>query len=69
MKSLVQGLQGSTLKDGTSVNTKTAIALTMKHFPGGGPQELGMDPHYSFGKFQQYSGNFAYHLKPFRRSH
>ncbi|MBP9150405.1 MAG: glycoside hydrolase family 3 C-terminal domain-containing protein [Rhodoferax sp.] len=65
MKSLVQGLQGSTLKDGTSVNTKTAIALTMKHFPGGGPQELGMDPHYSFGKYQQYSGNFAYHLKPF----
>jgi len=65
MKTLVQGLQGSTLKDGTSVNANTAVALTMKHFPGGGPQELGMDPHYSFGKFQQYDGNFAYHLKPF----
>ena len=65
MKSLVQGLQGSIIKDGTSVNASTAVALTMKHFPGGGPQELGMDPHYSFGKFQQYDGNFAYHLKPF----
>lgn len=65
MKSLVEGLQGSTVKDGTSVNASTRVALTMKHFPGGGPQELGMDPHYSFGKFQQYDGNFAYHMKPF----
>lgn len=65
MKSLVEGLQGSMLKDGTSVNATTKVALTMKHFPGGGPQELGMDPHYAFGKFQQYDGNFAYHMKPF----
>ena len=65
MPALVQGLQGSTIKDGTSVNTATKVALTMKHFPGGGPQELGMDPHYSFGKYQQYSDNFAYHMKPF----
>ena len=65
MTALVQGLQGSTVKDGTSVSTSTKVALTMKHFPGGGPQELGMDPHYSFGKFQQYDGNFAYHMKPF----
>lgn len=65
MKSLVEGLQGTVVKDGTSVNAKTAVALTMKHFPGGGPQELGMDPHYSFGKYQQYSDNFAGHMKPF----
>lgn len=65
MKSLVQGLQGTTIKDGTSVSASTKVALTMKHFPGGGPQELGMDPHYSFGKFQRYDGNFAYHMKPF----
>ena len=65
MKSLVEGLQGTTIKDGTSVSASTKVALTMKHFPGGGPQELGMDPHYSFGKFQQYDGNFAYHMKPF----
>ena len=65
MKSLIHGLQGVTIKDGTSVNAATKVALTMKHFPGGGPQELGMDPHYSFGKYQQYSDNFAYHMKPF----
>ena len=65
MKSLIEGLQGTTIKDGTSVSASTKVALTMKHFPGGGPQELGMDPHYSFGKFQQYSDNFAYHMKPF----
>ena len=53
MKTLVQGLQGSTLRDGTSVSPTTHVALTMKHFPGGGPRELGMDPHYSFGKYQQ----------------
>jgi beta-glucosidase len=59
-KSLVKGLQGG------PVNSKTAVAMTMKHFPGGGPQELGMDPHYSFGKNQVYpGGNFGYHLKPF----
>jgi beta-glucosidase len=65
MKSLVEGLQGSTIKDGTSVNASTRVALTMKHFPGGGPQELGMDPHYAFGKYQQYGDNFTYHMKPF----
>ncbi len=67
MKALVEGLQGTTIKDGTSVNAKTRVALTMKHFPGGGPQELGMDPHYSFGKYQKYSSEagFAYNMKPF----
>ena len=65
MRTLVEGLQGTTIKDGTSVSASTKVALTMKHFPGGGPQELGMDPHYSFGKYQRYDGNFAYHMKPF----
>lgn len=65
MKSLVEGLQGTTLKDGTSVTPKSYVAMTMKHFPGAGPQELGMDAHYSFGKYQLYGGNFADHLKPF----
>jgi beta-glucosidase len=65
MKSLVEGLQGTVVRDGTSVSPTTRVAMTMKHFPGGGPQELGMDPHYSFGKYQQYTTNFGYHLKPF----
>ncbi len=61
MKTLVEGLQGG------PVNRGTKVALTMKHFPGGGPQELGLDPHYSFGKNQVYPGNnFGYHLKPFK---
>lgn len=60
MSALVNGLQGG------PINSGTRVALTMKHFPGGGPQELGMDPHYSFGKNQVYpANNFGYHLKPF----
>ncbi len=66
MKTLVQNLQGSELKDGTSVNPNSAVALTLKHFPGGGPQEMGLDSHYAHGKNQVYpGGNFGYHLKPF----
>jgi len=61
MRALVLGLQGGPVNPGSNV------ALTMKHFPGGGPQEQGLDPHYSFGKQQVYPGNrFDYHLKPFR---
>jgi beta-glucosidase len=42
--------------------------MTMvKHFPGGGPQELGLDPHLPSGKRQIYPGdNFDYHVKPFK---
>jgi beta-glucosidase len=61
MKALVVGLQGG------PVSPSTAVALTIKHFPGGGPQELGLDPHYSFGRRQVYpGGRFDDHLKPFR---
>jgi beta-glucosidase len=66
MRTLVETLQGPTVKDGTSVNPSSAVALTLKHFPGGGPQEGGFDPHYAHGKNQVYpGGNFEYHLKPF----
>ncbi len=66
MKTLVQNLQGPTVRDGSSVTPDSAVALTLKHFPGGGPQEMGLDPHYAHGKNQVYpSGNFGYHLKPF----
>jgi len=38
-----------------------------KHFPGGGPQRDGLDPHHEIGKEQVYpGGNFDYHLIPFR---
>lgn len=69
IRTLVQNLQGQTISEGTSLSPKSAVALTIKHFPGGGPQELGLDPHYSHGKEQVYSNggaNLAYHLKPFQ---
>ena len=68
---LVTGLQGPVRKDGTSLSPNSAVALTIKHFPGGGPQEMGWDPHYTFGKNQIYTDTsgkygFGYHLKPFK---
>lgn len=66
MGRLVETLQGEVGKDGNSLSPETDVALTMKHFPGGGPQELGFDPHYAFGKAQVYPGDaFGYHLQPF----
>lgn len=66
MGRLVETLQGELGKDGNSLSPETDVALTMKHFPGGGPQELGFDPHYAFGKAQVYPGDaFGYHLQPF----
>ena len=66
MRTLVETLQGPVNKDGISLTPESSVALTMKHFPGGGPQELGLDPHYSFGKTQVYPGDgFGYQLKPF----
>lgn len=66
MKNLVRTLQGTDKDAGVALNPDSRVALTMKHFPGGGPQELGLDPHYAFGKTQVYPGGaFAYHLKPF----
>lgn len=57
---LIKNLQGE------QINSKS-IALTIKHFPGGGPQEGGGDPHYDFGKNQVYpAGKFDYHLAPFK---
>jgi beta-glucosidase len=67
MRMLVEVLQGPVDSDGVSLSPNTLVAQTIKHFPGGGPQELGLDPHYSFGKTQVYPGEgFAYHLKPFQ---
>lgn len=64
---LLRTLQGPTVTEGSSLAPSSDVALTIKHFPGGGPQELGLDPHYSFGKTQVYPGErFGYHLEPFR---
>ncbi len=45
-----------------------SVACMAKHFPGGGPQRAGEDPHFPYGKEQDYLGDmFEYHLEPFRR--
>jgi beta-glucosidase len=60
IKVLIKNLQGEKLHS-------KSIALTIKHFPGGGPQEGGGDPHYAFGKNQVYpAGKFDDHLAPFK---
>ncbi len=44
-----------------------SVACMTKHFPGGGPQKDGEDPHFSYGKDQVYPGNnFEYHQIPFQ---
>ena len=61
MTALVGTLQGG------EVNPDSGVVLTMKHFPGGGPQEDGADPHYEFGQNQIYPADmFDYHIKPFK---
>ena len=43
-----------------------SVATMTKHFPGGGPQKDGTDPHFSWGREQVYpGGRFGYHLEPF----
>jgi beta-glucosidase len=43
-----------------------SVACMTKHFPGGGPQKDGEDPHFPYGREQVYPGNnFDYHLIPF----
>jgi beta-glucosidase len=55
----IRGFQGSSFGPG-SVSTMT------KHFPGGGPQKDGEDPHFPYGREQVYpGGRFEHHLKPF----
>lgn len=57
---LVKGFQGEELGP-------NSVALTMKHFPGGGPERKGWDSHYSYGMNLVYPGEmFDYHIKPFK---
>ena len=59
---LIDGFQGEELGN-------HSIAMTTKHFPGGGARENGFDPHYEEGKWNLYPtpGSLEqYHLPPFR---
>jgi beta-glucosidase len=59
-KAYILGYQGEKLGS-------TSVATMTKHFPGGGPQKEGLDPHFPFQQGQIYPGNnFDYHLIPFK---
>ena len=61
---IVEGFQG-----GSEGVTENGVALTIKHFPGGGARENGFDPHYSLGQWNPYptEGSLEkYHLAPFQ---
>ena len=60
IREITLGFQKNKLDSGS-------VALTIKHFPGGGPQVDGQDPHFVWGQDQHYPGNnFDYHLIPFQ---
>ncbi len=50
MEQIVLGFQKDTLSQGS-------IALTTKHFPGGGATYKGFDPHYTYGRNAVFPGN------------
>ncbi|CAL5869068.1 uncharacterized protein PFLUO_LOCUS3296 [Penicillium psychrofluorescens] len=59
----IRGFQGDKELGPSSVSTMT------KHFPGGGPQMNGEDPHFAYGREQSYLGRKqGYHLKPFEKA-
>ncbi|GAB3059551.1 glycoside hydrolase family 3 protein [Virgibacillus ainsalahensis] len=61
-KAVVEGFQGEKL--GTN-----SVALTIKHFPGGGARHKGHDPHYPWGSFNPYptpGSLYNYHIPPFK---
>ncbi|HKG50917.1 MAG TPA: glycoside hydrolase family 3 N-terminal domain-containing protein [Actinomycetales bacterium] len=56
----IRGFQGAELGP-------DSVATMTKHFPGGGPQKDGEDPHFAYGREQVYpGGQIEYHLRPFR---
>lgn len=56
---LVRGLQGGEFG-------RDSVSAMIKHFPGGGPQKDGEDPHFPHGREQVYPGDgFDLHLAPF----
>jgi beta-glucosidase len=58
----IRGFQGASFGPGS-------VATMTKHFPGGGPQKDGEDPHFPYGREQVYpGGQFEHHLKPFEKA-
>ena len=64
MEHLIPGIQGS--KEGV---TQDGVAMTTKHFPGGGARENGFDPHYAAGQWNVYATEDSlqkYHIPAFQ---
>lgn len=64
MERLIPGIQGS--RQGV---TADGVAVTIKHFPGGGARENGFDPHYAQGQWNVYRTENSlqkYHLPAFQ---
>lgn len=64
MRHIVPRIQGS-----ESGPVPDGVAMTVKHFPGGGARENGFDPHYAMGQWNVYAtpGSLQrYHLPGFR---
>lgn len=60
IREIVLGFQGEKLGPGS-------VALTTKHFPGGGAGEKGQDSHFDWGKKEIYPGGmFKNNLIPFQ---
>ncbi len=60
MAAIVLGFQGDILNN-------SSIALTTKHFPGGGATYKGFDPHYTYGRNAVFpGGRFEANLLPFK---
>lgn len=63
---MIPRIQGS--KDGV---TADGVAMTVKHFPGGGARENGFDPHYKMGQWNVYQTEGSlekYHLPGFEKA-
>jgi beta-glucosidase len=60
MKEVTLGFQGNKL-------SPASVALTTKHFPGGGAAEGGQDPHFDWGKREVFPGKMLKNnLIPFK---
>lgn len=58
---VIEGFQGKELNS-------DSVAITVKHFPGGGARDNGLDPHFEEGKFNPYPTEgslLKYHIPPF----
>ncbi|WP_052342625.1 glycoside hydrolase family 3 protein [Bacillus sp. EB01] len=59
---VINGFQGDKLGS-------DSVSITVKHFPGGGARDNGLDPHFVEGKFNPYPTEgslLKYHIPPFK---